>query len=223
MVHRYRCGIWIWDSATAVLKHTVSLDKDDTASTFLGFTSDGKMFAMARKRIKGWSIPTFIDVRECETGELRSSLADNKWDDWPQYVFWSNDGRTFVATSGHKYKGRVWDVSTGKLKATFPMVLTYSRIPFDFGFKDRDELSLHPTLPLISATSNKLVRLWNSETGELMQTLENTGELGEWSADGKMFLTSTKDRMWVSVWDVVGPESTRPRSVTATVSTRDKL
>ena len=223
MVHRYRCGIWIWDSATAVLKHTVSLDKDDTASTFLGFTSDGKMFAMARKRIKGWSIPTFIDVRECETGELRSSLADNKWDDWPQYVFWSNDGRTFVATSGHKYKGRVWDVSTGKLKATFPMVLTYSRIPFDFGFKDRDELSLHPTLPLISATSNKLVRLWNSETGELMQTLENTGELGEWSADGKMFLTSTKDRAWVSVWDVVGPESTRPRSVTATVSTRDKL
>ncbi len=86
MVHRYRCGVWVWDSATAVLKHRVSLDKDDTASTFLGFTSDGKMFAMARQRIKGWKIPTFIDVRECETGELRSSLADNKWDEWPQYV-----------------------------------------------------------------------------------------------------------------------------------------
>jgi WD40 repeat protein len=106
-------------------------------------------------------------------------------------------------------------VSTGKLKATFPMVLTYSRIPFDFGFKDRDELSLHPTLPVISATSNKLVRLWNSDTGELMQTLENTGELGEWSADGKLLLTSTKDRKWVSVWDVVGPGWTRPRSVHA--------
>ena len=222
MVHRYRCGTWVWDSATAILKHTVSLDKDDTASTLLGFTHDGKMFAMARQTLKGWSRRISVEVRDCETGELRSSLADNKWDKWPQYVFWSNDGRMFVATSGHKYKGRVWDVSTGKLKATIPMVLTYSRIPFDFGLKDRDELSLHPTLPVISATSNKFVRLWNAETGELMQTLENTGEMGEWSADGKMFLTSTKDWMWVSVWDVVGPRPTRPRSVTATVSSTGK-
>jgi WD40 repeat protein len=93
-------------------------------------------------------------------------------------------------------------VSTGRLKATIPMVLTYSRIPFDFGFKDRDELSLHPTLPVITATSNKLVRLWNAETGELMQTLENTGGTAEWSTDGKLLLTSTEDRTSIFVWDV---------------------
>jgi WD40 repeat protein len=167
---------------------------------------------MARKTIKGWSIPTTVEVRECETGELKSSLTDNRWDDWPQYVFWSNDCRTFVATSGHKYKGRVWDVSTGRLKATIPMVLTYSRIPFDFGFKDRDELSLHPTMPIISAESNKFVRLWNAETGELMQTLEKTGGLAEWSRDGKLLLTSTEDRTRVFIWDVVGPGSMRTES-----------
>jgi WD40 repeat protein len=202
MVHRYRCGIWVWDSATAVLKHTVSLEKNDTASAFLGFTPDGKMFAMARKTMKGWSIPTAVEVRDCETGELKSKLTDNKWDDWPQYVFWSDDGRTFVATSGHKYKGRIWDVTTGRLKATIPMLLTFSRIPFDFGFKDRDELSIHPTLPIVSAVSSRFVRLWNAGTGELMQRLENTGRMAEWSTDGKLLLTSTEDRTSVFIWDV---------------------
>jgi len=216
VVHRNNCGTWIWDTATRALRAMVPVDKDDVASLLKGFTPDGKMFAVAQQRLKGWSIRTSIDLRDCETGELRATLTDSKWEDWPQYVLWSNDGRTFVATSGHKYKGRIWDVSTGALKATIPMLLTYSRNPLDFGFKDRDELSIHPTLPLISAASNKFVRLWNADTGELMQTLENTGGTSAWSADGKLLLISPEDRTSVSVWDVVGPTAaTRARVVHA--------
>ena len=219
VVQQHKCGTWIWESATGSLKTTIFADKDNIGGVLEGFTPDGKMFAVAQQRLKGWSIRTTIELRDCETGELRSALTDSKWDDWPQYVLWSNDGRTFVATSGHKYKGRVWDVSTGTLKATIPMVLTYSRFPWDFGFKDRDALSIHPTLPLISAASNKFVRLWNAETGELMQTLENTGGMSTWSADGKLLLVSAEDRTSVSVWDVVGPEAiTRPRSVQASTN-----
>jgi WD40 repeat protein len=91
------------------------------------------------------------------------------------------------------------------------------RFPLDFGFKDRDELSINLTLPMISAVSNKFVRLWNAETGELMQTLENTGGMSAWSADGKLLLTSTEDQSSMFVWDVVvapGPV-TRARSVNA--------
>ena len=207
VVHRHRCAIWIWDTATGVLKNEISPSDDHIGSALMGFTPDGKMFAMAQQRHKGWGVLTSVELRDCETGELRSTLTATKWEDWPQYVLWSNDGRTFVATSGHKYKGMVWDVRTGRLKTTIPMVLTYSRIPFDFGFKDRDTLSIHPTLPVITATSNKLVRLWNAETGELMQTLENTGGTAEWSSDGKLLLTSTEDRTRVFVWDVVGLDS----------------
>jgi WD40 repeat protein len=57
---------------------------------------------------------------------------------------------------------------------------------------------------VISAASNKFVRLWNTETGELLQTLDNTGWLAEWSADGKLFLTFTTDSKIAYVWDVVG-------------------
>jgi WD40 repeat protein len=54
--------------------------------------------------------------------------------------------------------------------------------------------------------SNTFIRFWNADNGELMQTLENTGGLSEWSADGKLFLTSTEDFKAVNVWDVAGPE-----------------
>ncbi len=214
VVQRYRCGSRVWESATGVLKSTVSLSKDHTGSGLYGFSPDGKMFATVEQRLKGWSLVTTIELRDCETGESKATLTDRKWEDAPQFVLWSNDGRTLVATSGRKYKGRIWDASTGRLKGTIPMVLTYSRIPFDWGFKDRDELSLHPTLPIITAASNKFIRLWNADTGELMQTLENTDVRSDWSADGKLLVTFTNDRPRVFVWEVVGPESiTSSRSV----------
>ena len=73
------------------------------------------------------------------------------------------------------------------------MVLTYSRIPMTFGYKDRDQLAIHPALPIISAANNKFIRFWSSERGELLQTLDNSGGFGEWSADGTLFLTFSKD------------------------------
>ena len=219
VVHRNGCGTRIWDVATGLLKTEFSVDKHHSGSFLMGFSADGKMYAVAQQLLKGWSLRTSIELRDCETGKLRSTLTASKWEDWPQDILWSNDGRTFVATSGHKYKGRIWDATTGNLKATIPLVLSYSRIPFVFGSTDNDILSLHPTLPLISAASKKVVKLWNAETGELMQTLENTGGNARWSADGKLLLTFTGDYTSAFVWDVVRPESmTRARSVHASVN-----
>ena len=141
-------------------------------------------------------------MRDSETGELRSTLtAKNMRGEYEQMV-WSSDSRTVVRAAGNKYEAKSWDVSTGQLKATFPMLLTFTRIPFDWGYKDRDRLAIHPTLPIVSAANDKFVRFWNSETGELMQTLENSGSYAEWSADGKLFLTFAKDLSSASVWDV---------------------
>jgi WD40 repeat protein len=216
--HRNQCGTRIWDTTTGALKTERFVDKDHRASVLMGFSADGEMFVLAQQTLKGWTLRTSIELRDRETGELRSTLTASKWEDWPQDLLWGNDGRTLVVTSGYKYKGRVWDAGTGTLTATIPLVLTYSRIPFDFGSKDSDVLSLHPSLLLISAASNKVVKLWNAETGELMQRLENTGGNSKWSADGKLLLTFTENFTSVFVWDVVGPESvTRARSVQASV------
>lgn len=196
--------ISIWHSSSGALNTRVP-SEDYSDSSLKGFTPDGRMFATIKKKY-GWRALTLIELRDCQTGELRSTFTDKKWEGLPDQLLWSNDGRTVVAASDRKYNGRIWDVATGRLKGTFPMVLTYSRFPLNFGFKDRDELAIHPTLAVISAASNKFVRLWSSETGELLQTLDNTGGMGEWSADGKLLLTSTKDLRMAHVWDVVGPE-----------------
>lgn len=197
--------IYIWHSNSGALNTSVPFDDDHVQRSLKGFSPDGKLFATVQQTY-GWHTRTSIELRDCATGELRSTLTAKKWGGWPDQMLWSNDGRTVLAASGRKYASKIWDVGTGRLKGTFPMVLTYSRFPLTFGFKDRDDLNIHPTLPVISAASNKFVRLWNTETGELLQKLDNTGWLAEWSADGKLFLTFTKDVKIVYVWDVVGLE-----------------
>jgi WD40 repeat protein len=130
-----------------------------------------------------------------------------------QQVVWSSDGQTLITGGGRKsksFEGKIWEIGTGQLKATFPMVLTYSRIPFDFGYKNRDELSVHPTLPIVSAVNEKFIRLWSLETGELLQTLENARG-AKWSADGTLLLTYSKDLNIAQIWDVVLPPVERQR------------
>jgi WD40 repeat protein len=207
VVQTHEQGTYIWDSATGIVKTRIPFQKDSSDSVLNGFTPDGKMFATLQ-HTGGWHAQTTIEFRDCETGELRSTLTAPKWDDSPDQEFWSDDSRTFVAASGYKkYQARIWDIGTGRLKGTFPMLLTFSRIPFDFGFKDRDTLRIHPTLPIISAANDKFIRLWSAETGELLQLFDGPGGHGEWSADGKLFLRVMKDLKSVQVWDVVAPQS----------------
>jgi WD40 repeat protein len=212
VIQTHETGTYIWHSSSGALNTRIPFYNHSGDSSFKGFTPDGKMFARLQQTLGRHAVNS-IELRDCETGELRSTLTAPKWDDWPTEMLWSDDGRTFLATSGYnKYQARIWDVDTGKFKATIPLVITYSRIPFDWGFKDRDQLAMHPTLPVLSAANSKLARLWNVDTGELMQTLDSNGGYGEWTADGKLFLTFMKDRKAAQVWEVVGPEQSRLRS-----------
>ena len=214
VIQSHEAGTYIWDSFTGALRTRIPFPKDSSDSSLHGFTRDGKMFARVHQT-GGWHTSTVVEFRDCETGELRSTLTAPKWDDWPDQELWSDDGRTFVAASGSdKYEARIWDVGTGRLKGTFPMLRTYSRWPMTFGFKDRDDISIHPTLPVISAANNKFIRLWSADTGELLQQFDNTGGFGQWSADGQLLLTFSKALKSAQVWDVVGPQQARPRLAT---------
>ena len=203
-IYSYERGIYIWDCATATLKTTVALNDDDNSYGLYGFSPDGKLLAISHHQSKGWKTITSIEMRDSITGELRSTLTGKDIFGIYDQRRWSADSQTYVsAADNKKYEGKIWDVKSGRLKATFPMLLTFSRIPFDFGFKDRDSLSVHPTLPVISASNNKFVRFWNSETGELMQRIEDTGGAAGWSADGTLLLTFGKDLQVAHVWRVV--------------------
>ena len=218
VVHSYMDGIYIYDCVSGLLKttvHTQEYGEDDFS--LLGFSPDGKLFAIYREHLKGFHTITSIELHDGETSELKATLTGKNMLNAANQWVWTNDSQTLITGGGNKtksYDGKIWEVPTGRLKATFPMVLTYSRIPFDFGWKNRDQLSVHPTLPIVSAVNEKFIRLWNAETGELVQTLANARS-GKWSADGTLLLTYGKDFEFVQVWDVVSlPGERQRRTVT---------
>ncbi|HKR22826.1 MAG TPA: hypothetical protein VJS17_09540, partial [Pyrinomonadaceae bacterium] len=147
VIHFHESGIYIWHSSSAAISAMIDYDENSSDSSMEGFTPDGKMFVTSQQARDGKS-KTSITLRDCETGEARARFAAEKWDDFPTRLLFGNEGRTLVVSSGYKYKARTWDVRSGSFKATFPLILTYSRIPFDFGPKDRDILAVHPTLPI---------------------------------------------------------------------------
>lgn len=214
VVHSYMRGIYIYDCVSGLLKtkvHDQEYGEDDFG--LLGFSPDGKLFAIYREHLKGFRTITSIELRDGETGELKATLTGKNMLGAAAQVGWTSDGQTLITGGGRSsksFEGKIWELATGRLKATFPMVLTYSRIPLDFGYKNRDDLSVHPTLPIASAVNEKFIRLWSSETGELLQTLENARG-GKWSADGTLLLTYSKDLDVARVWDVVLPAGERQR------------
>ena len=212
VVHSYMRGIYVYDCVSGLLKTTVH-DQEYGEDDFglLGFSPDGKLFAIYREHMKGFRVVTSIELHDGETSELKATLTGKNMLYSAQQIVWTNDGKTLITGGGRKpFEGKMWDRATGQLKTTFPMVLTYSRIPFDFGYKNRDDLSVHPTLPIVSAVNEKFIRFWNSETGELLQTLENA-RAGKWSADGTLLLTYGKDFQFAQVWDVVSLPGERQR------------
>jgi len=168
------------------------------------FSPDGRTVAV-------WTYSEGIGLWDSVTGSLKTTLAIG--DDYMLHefspegkLFASSDSQTYINGGGDKkYEGKVWDVKTGRLKATFPMLLTYSRIPFDWGFNNRDELSVHPSLPVAMAANDKFIRFWSTDNGELMQRIDSTGGPAQWSADGTLLLTFGKKRKVAHVWRVVLP------------------
>jgi WD40 repeat protein len=118
-------------------------------------------------------------------------------------VEWSSDGTTLVTGGGNKeYNAKIWDVKTGKLLGTFPMIAKMSRMPFDPGYKDLDNISFHPSLPLVTVVNKNYTRLLNPANGELLQTLDNSSYPGKWTTDGRLLITTSKDGK-LKIWELI--------------------
>ena len=203
-VYTYGRGIYLWETATGKLVKTLAVCESRNDYWLLGFSPDGKLLAIYREeRIGSWfKLESSIELRDSLTGELRVSLTGKNMRYCAHQFEWSPDGKTLVTGGGSKkYEGKIWDVATGKLHATFPMVAKIGRVPFTSYFGDIDSLSFHPTVPILIAESNNFIRFWNPQTGELIQTLESTGFRSHWSADGRLLVRLSKDQKSVQIWE----------------------
>jgi len=205
VVSSYWRGISLWETSSGRFHLELSQTNfgGDTCS-LRSFSPDGKLMVLYREHLKGFGTESSIELRDTATGEIKVVLKGSNMRDSTHQVEWSSGGETLVTAGGNKeYNGKIWGVKTGKLIATFPMVRKYSRIPFDFGYKDFDSLSSHPSLPILTVVNNNFVRLLNAHNGELLQKLDNATHPAKWSADGRLLVTKTKDGKTVQIWELI--------------------
>ncbi len=201
-------GIICWEAAgDGSIKFAFPDDKETGDHYFCGFSSDGKRFAVLKSR------QNRLEFINSETGKVENfiesadsagcALAEN----YSYFSSWSPDDKFFLTRNGDD-KLSFWEIASGKQTGSFKLIQKTRLL--DEGYSDSDALTFNPKKPILMSASNKLIRLWNLETGELIKSL-GKDEIGEnfrqkrfasWSADGDLLLTGAPDEGAVLLWEI---------------------
>jgi WD40 repeat protein len=199
----------VWDAQTGKIVH--KSNKLSTAASSVAWSKDGKRLA-AGTNGAGGELPEAGEVRvwDAETGKamhkfaVKPSVEQGEWASAGDVAF-APDGNRVAApvTAGSRSAPaglligdtgasvRVWDLTTGK--ATQPvkgLKASVGRVAFSPDGKR-----------LATAGSDKIVRLWNVETGKELAALSNADAVAviAFSPDGKFLAAGSKDgsvRIW---------------------------
>lgn len=168
-------GIICWEtSGDESIKFAFHDGKETGDHYFCGFSSDGKRLALLK------SDQNRIEFINSETGKTESFIESKDSagcvpaENYSYFSSWSVDDKFFITHNGDD-KLSFWDVSTGKQTGSFKLVDKYRFTDRNY---DSDALTFNPAKPVLISASNKLIRLWNLETGAMIKSL-GKDEIGE--------------------------------------------
>jgi WD40 repeat protein/uncharacterized caspase-like protein len=195
--------IKIWDAQT--WRETKTLDAHKGEVTSIAFNSNGQLLvsASADKTLKVWDANAGRDVLTLaghekavyaaafspDDAQIASGGADGKvkiWDaktgreiktleghaDWVNSVAFSPDGKTLIS-GGNDRSVRAWDVEQGKMR----FVSTGHADKIDTVSFDMSDARGRR---YISASEDGSLRIWSSETGNLLATLVSFNDSNDW-------------------------------------------
>jgi len=193
----------IWDVVSGKVLASVEGDQGDQFF-IAGLSPDGRLLAVYRQHFKSWKSfaeVSSIRLHDTSTGKLKVELTGRNMMCSTHQVVWSSDSKTLATAGGsHGYQGKIWDVATGKLRADLELIAKEGHFPITY-FKDLDELSFHPTAPVLIGTSQTLVKFWNPANGELLQTIAASS--AQWSKNGGLLVTIDADKKSLLLWEFV--------------------
>ena len=115
----------------------------------------------------------------------------------------SPDSRTYVIGSGYKkYHATLIDVATGQVRAKIPLVSKWGFDLISDYQKDADLLSFHPSSQILMGANHNAVRFWDVWTGQLITEKPETRDPAAFSPNGKLLVTTGKDKKTVLLWEV---------------------
>jgi len=195
----------IWDVVSGKFLALVEAERGDEFY-IRGLSPDGRLLAVYRQHFKSWKSfaeVSSIQLYDTSTGKLKVALTGRNMMWSTHQVVWSSDSQTLVTAGGsHGYQGKIWDVATGQLRAGLALIVKEGWLPFIGSYlNDLDELSFHPTEPVLIGTSMKLVKFWSPLSGELLQTI--AASEARWSKTGELLVTTSEDKKSLQLWELV--------------------
>lgn len=201
----YDLSAKLWDTATGGQKATLTHPKPYRYANGV----DGVVFSLDRKTLITSSNRT-IYLWDWATARLRSKLVDPdvriydgfkalkgfSHGDTIYDVAISPDGDT-LATVSRDHTAKLWDLDSGKLRATLP-----------HGGKVWFVVFSPDSKTLATGSDDRTARLWNVSSGKLIATLPHKGTVHSlsFSADGAVISTASDNEKWVNIWRVATGE-----------------
>ena len=132
--------------------------------------------------------------------EIPLSLGINNFSTWTRF---SPNNLFFVESSGlYGHSATIVDVSSGKLIAEIPVT---AKKGFDFisdYLKYWEKLSFHPSSEIMMGANQKLVRFWDTKSGQQIAQIAEARDPAEFSSDGKLLGTASQDKKSILLWEV---------------------
>jgi WD40 repeat protein len=216
-------GVVCWTTAGSESPLYYFLDNKQTGDiSFLSFSPDSKSFTISKPKKK------VIEIIDAETGKVKTTLENpNKarlqlyanWNPSQQFLAmpigdsWSPSGKYFVASNFEK-EANIWETQTGSLIAKLPLIYDDEHDWFVGTLVTNYEtFSFHLSEKVLLSVSNKVVRLWKPETGELLQEIRETDKdksprlfqssIARWSPDGNLLMTAANENKSILLWEVL--------------------
>jgi len=170
----------IWDVSTGAELGSLALD--GLRGSFMAFSSDGWLFAVARDQtVKIFDTATGVELRTLE-GHLNQVRS----------VAFSPDGRTLASGNGNRTIS-LWELGDDRGPRTFKV------------FGDVHSVAFSPDSRLLAGSSrDPAIRLWDVRTGIERRALTGHTQMVEsivFSPNGKMLASGSWDNS-IIIWDV---------------------
>lgn len=174
---------------------------DDRADR-LSISPDGRMVLTARDKhpnsLFDWS--EVLELWDVATGELKFTLEQIPHGS--SRVYWSPDGKSMIVQGSGRTKSRLFDLTTGRVKAKLP----YGSCTPDswFGYDDNCNNFIFNLDGSVFVKEKNPLKLWSARTGQLLAEFKDARVPIVFSpTDKALFVTNSKDCRTLLLWELV--------------------